>query len=87
MTIQLTTQQWADIQQERDQPVRVSDPAQSASFVLVRADVYERFKSLFEEDPVTAQERQFQLQQFGRRAGWDDPALDVYADLDPRRQP
>ena len=58
----------------------------SAAFALVRADVYERFKALFEEDPVTEQERLFQLQQFGKRAGWDDPEMDVYNDLAPRRQ-
>lgn len=87
MTICLTKDQWADVVQASEVPVRVSDPAQSAMFVLVRADVYERFKSLFEEDPVTEQERLFQLQQFGRRAGWDDPEMDVYDDLDPRRKP
>jgi hypothetical protein len=87
MSIQLTAEQWSDIEREGEQPVRVSDPSHSASFVLVRAEVYERFKSLFEEDPVTPAEREFQLQQFGRRAGWDDPAMDVYDDLDPRRQP
>ena len=54
--------------------------------MLVRAEVYERFKSLFEEDPVTEQERLFQLQQFGKRAGWDDPEMDIYDELDPRRK-
>lgn len=78
MTIQLTTEQWADLQQGAEGPPRVSDPAQTSTFVLVRADVYERFKSLFEEDPVTEKERAFHLQQFGKRAGWDDPAMDVY---------
>ncbi len=85
MTIQLTEDQWASIQGDEG-PARVSDPAHSATFVLVRADVYERFKSLFEADPVTEQERLFQLQQFGKRAGWDDPEMDVYDDLDPRRK-
>ena len=85
MTIQLTEEQWATMQ-TGDLPVRVSDPARSATFVLVRADVYERFKSLFEEDPATEQERLFQLQQFGKRAGWDDPEMDVYDELDPRRK-
>ncbi len=84
MPIQLTEEQWANVQRD-ELPVRVSDPARSATFVLVRAEVYERFKSLFEEDPVTEQERLFQLQQFGRRAGWDDPEMDVYDELDPRR--
>ncbi len=44
------------------------------------------FGSLFEEDPVTEKERLFQLEQFGKRAGWDDPAMDMYDDLDPRRK-
>lgn len=83
MSIDLTTEQWADIRQG-EHPVRVNDPSHNAAFVLVRADVYERFKSLFEEDPVTATERLEQLRRFGQRAGWDDPAMDVYDDLDPR---
>jgi len=87
MTICLTEDQWADVVHGSEVPVRVSDPARSAMFVLVRVDVYERFKSLFEEDPVTEQERLFQLQQFGKRAGWDDPEMDVYDNLDPRRKP
>ncbi len=85
MTIQLTEEQWADVQ-GGELPVRVSDPARSATFVLVRADVYERFKSLFEEDPITEQERLFHLRQFGKRAGWEDPEMDVYDELDPRRK-
>jgi hypothetical protein len=82
MTIQLTEEQWANMQ-GGETPVRVSDPARHTTFVLVRADVYERFKSLFEADPVTEQERLFQLRQFGKRAGWDDPAMDIY---DPVRE-
>ena len=85
MQIELTAEQWANVRQA-ECPVRVSDPSHSASFVLLRAEVYERFKSLFEEDPVSDKERQFHLQQFGRRAGWDDPAMDVYDELDPRRK-
>ena len=85
MTIQLTEEQWANMQ-GHEVPMRVSDPAKSTTFVLVRADVYDRFKSLFEEDPLTEQERLFQLQQFGKRAGWDDPAMDIYDDLDPGRK-
>jgi hypothetical protein len=86
MPIQLTEAQWANVVQGNEVPVRVSDPAQSTTFVLVRAELYERLKSLFEEDPVTERERLFQLEQFGKRAGWDDPEMDVYNDLDPRRQ-
>ena len=85
MPILLTERQWAAVQKGAEIPVRVQDPTQSANFVLLRAEVYERFRSIFEEDPMTDAERRFQLQQFGRRAGWDDPEMDVYDELDPRR--
>lgn len=86
MSIRLTEEQWADVQKGTEVPIRVNGPNENASFVLVRADVYDRFKSLFEEDPVTERERLYQLEQFGRRAGWDDPEMDVYDELDPRRK-
>ena len=86
MTIHLTDDQWAEVQQQAQHPIRVRGPEQQGEFVLLKAEVYERFKSLFDEDPVTQEERRFHLQQFGRRAGWDDPAMDVYDELDPRRK-
>ena len=42
----------------------VVDPATSQEYVLVRAEVYAKLKAIV--DGVT------------KRAGWDDPALDVY---------
>ena len=86
MSIQLTDDQWSEVQQSSELPVRVSHPSHSAGFVLMKADIYDRFKALFEEVPVADQERRFQLEQFGRRAGWDDPAMDIYDDLDPRHK-
>ena len=85
MSIRLTNEQWAAVQEGQESPVRVSDPSQTVGFVLIQADVYERFRALFEDVPVTEQERAQQLQEFGKRAGWDDSAMDVYAELDPRR--
>jgi len=41
MSIQLTEDQWANVLQGNEIPVRVSDPAQSEKFVLLRADVAE----------------------------------------------
>lgn len=86
MPITLTNAQCRTCSRQLRPPIRVSDPSQSAMFVLLRAEVYERFKSLFEGDPVTQRERLSHLQQFGRRAGWDDPEMDVYDDLDPRHK-
>lgn len=79
MPIQLTDDQWVSVQQGGEAPVRVNTPADRSAFVLLPTEVYERFKALFEDDPVTAAERREHLQQFGRRAGWD-PEMDVYDD-------
>ena len=85
MTIHLTPEQWHSVQEGLGSPVSVRDPSDTEAFVLLRADVYERFRALFEDVPMTDQERKQQLQQFGKRAGWDDPEMDIYNDLDPRR--
>ena len=45
-------------------PVRVRDPETNETYVLVREDAYRKMREVI--DGVT------------RRAGWDDPALDVY---------
>jgi hypothetical protein len=52
--------------QELDKPelVRLRDPKTDETYVLVRADVYERMRAVIDG--------------FTRRAGWDDPELDVY---------
>lgn len=86
MTIQLTPEQWHTVLEGQGSPVRVSDPSDTETFVLLRFEIYERFRSLFEDVPVSQEERQYQLQQFGKRAGWDDPEMDIYNDLDPRRR-
>jgi hypothetical protein len=59
MPIQLTEDQWASVLGTAERPVRVTDPGCSNTYVLVQENVYERFKSLFEADPVTGQERLF----------------------------
>jgi hypothetical protein len=60
--IELTEEQ----RQELDKPehARACDPKTKETYVLVRADVYERMRSVIDG--------------FTRRAGWDDPELDVY---------
>jgi len=87
MTIRLTDDQWTSAMASGESPVRIMNPAETEKFVLMRADVYERLLPLIEDVPLTEQERLFQLEQFGKRAGWDDPEMDVYNSLDPRRQP
>ncbi len=58
MAIQLTSEQWANIEPQGATPVPVSDPSQTVDYVLLRADLYNRFRALFEDVPVSHQERQ-----------------------------
>jgi hypothetical protein len=48
-------------------PARLRDPQTGESYVLVRADVYERMRAIIDG--------------YTRRAGWDDPEMDVYDEL------
>ena len=69
-------------------PLRLTDPETHAEYVLLQADMYDQLHELFyNEIPLTLDERRAVLIQAGLRAGWDDPEMDVYNDLDPRRQP
>jgi hypothetical protein len=61
--IELTKEQQA-LAQTGEQPPCVCDPETGTTYVLLRADIYERFRAMIESAT--------------RRAGWDDPALDTY---------
>lgn len=43
--------------------------------------------ALYADSVLNAAERRAVLIQAGLRAGWDDPEMDIYNELDPRRQP
>lgn len=60
--IDLTEEQLREL--GNGEPAKLHDPRTDQTYVLVRADVYERMRAIV--DGVT------------KRAGWDDPALDAY---------
>lgn len=66
------------------EPLRLLDAETNQSYVLLPSESYDRFKSLFEDDPLTIDEQRELLRRAGERAGWDDPEMDVYNDMDPR---
>ncbi len=39
----------------------------------------------YDDSPLTEKEQSALLVEFGLRAGWDDPEMDVYNELDPRK--
>jgi hypothetical protein len=60
--IELTDEQRRELDQEV--PARARDPKTNETYVLVRADEYDKMRTVIDGA--------------ARRAGWDDPALDVY---------
>ena len=68
-----------------DTPLRTIHPVTGKIFFLVGEAEYERLKPIFEGVPLTRQEQQFQLREAGRRAGWDEPAMDAYDHYDDHR--
>ena len=69
-------------------PLRLTDPETHAEYVLLQADMYDQLHGLFDDaTSLTPDERRVVLLQAGVRAGWDDPEMDIYNDLDPRRHP
>jgi hypothetical protein len=66
-------------------PVTVVDPQTRTEYVVVRADVYERIKSLFEADGLSSDEKRILLADSGKRAGWTSAEMDEYDDYDAHR--
>jgi hypothetical protein len=73
--IELTSQQRPELSEA---PPRVLDPLTGNIYILISEDVYERIQDLLVADRLTLSEQQTLLQAAGRRAGWDDPEMDVY---------
>ena len=73
--IELSEQQQQELGAE---PPRAIDPATGTTYVLVREDLYERMRDLLVPDKLTREEQQALLRAAGKRAGWDDPEMDIY---------
>ncbi len=70
-----------------DGPVRLTDPETRAEYVVLPAERYDRLLGPigYDDGPLTPEERHFLIRQAGERAGWDDPEMDIYDELDPRK--
>jgi hypothetical protein len=69
-------------------PVRLTNPRTHDEYVLISAEEYDRLQgTVISHDSLTKDEQRAALIAAGLRAGWDDPAMDIYNDLDPRLSP
>lgn len=85
MSIELTEQQQRTLDAEAGTPM-VIDPRTNETYVLLRAEIYQRFRALFSDDFQAEDAFQAQIES-AAEAGWNDPVMDIYNELDPRRQP
>jgi len=85
--IELTPEQRRAVARHQGSPPRAIDPDTQTGFVLIREETYDRIKALVAEEDESQLPRALYphvMEIFGRE-GWDDPAMDVYDELDPRR--
>lgn len=87
--IELTPEQRRAVAAQQEAPPRAVDPDTQTTYVLIREEVYDRLKTLLGEgqDGDFARDLYPRVMEVFGREGWDDPAMDVYDELDPRRQP
>ena len=85
--IELTREQRQAVAQQGEIPPRAVDPDTHTTYVLIREEVYAQVKALLgheSSDRFLHDMYPHVMEVFGR-TGWDDPAMDIYNDLDPRR--
>jgi hypothetical protein len=86
MNLKLTNELRQAMAAQPDEPVRLVDERTNTVYVLLRADRYEQLKALLPEQEFHVRAMYPHLAKVFGPAGWDDPAMDVYDQLDPRRQ-
>jgi hypothetical protein len=80
--IELTEQQRQALDERPGEPLQLFDPRTNRAYVLLTAEQYERIRGMIDPGPLTPDERRVILRGVWRRAGWDDPRMDVYNHLD-----
>jgi hypothetical protein len=81
--MELTEEQRRELREASGEIIMLRDPETQQKYVLLRADVYERLKGLVYDDSAPSDdEKRLQLAESGKRAGWDDPEMNVYDNYD-----
>jgi alpha-D-ribose 1-methylphosphonate 5-phosphate C-P lyase len=79
--IELSEDQVLILQNDDNEPHDVVNPRTREHYVLVRREVYERLRGLRNEDFTAEDAFRAQIES-AATAGWDDPALDIYNDIE-----
>ena len=82
--IQLPNELRQAVAERGGKPESLVDPATRETFVLVRSELYERLVQLvYDDGDQSVAEAYPLLDEMAAKAGWDDPAMDIYNDLAP----
>jgi hypothetical protein len=84
MSIELTQDQQKALDAQPG-PRTIVDPRTNTTYVLLRTDVYERVCKIVDADFEAEDAFQAQIES-AAAAGWSDSAMDVYDQMDPRRE-
>ena len=76
------------IKDAQEDPVRLVDPETDVEYVVLPVETFELMRKgvYYDDSPITEGEEKALLIEFGKRAGWDDPEMDIYNDLAPREE-
>jgi hypothetical protein len=85
--IELTEEQRQQLRQANGTEVRLRDSQAGREYVILPAEIYDRLRALLYDDGDWTPEEQLSLlAESGKRAGWDDPEMDVYDNYDENRK-
>ena len=75
------------IKDSQKDPVRLVDPETNVEYVVLPVETFERMRKgvYYDDGPITEEEQTALLIEMGLSIGWDDPEMDVYNDMVPRR--
>ena len=85
MTPKLTSDQRQAIEETGVKPVYLIDADTNTSYVLLRADQFEKVKSLVGDEAELDPRTTYSAIDETFREGWDDPAMDIYDNYDAHR--
>ncbi len=75
------------VQDSKDNFVRLVDPETNAEYVVLPAKTFDQIQEglFYDDGPLSDEEQSELLVEMGLSMGWDNPEMDVYNELDPRR--
>lgn len=69
----------------KDAPLQLMDPRNKQVYVLIGQEEYDSIRKLLDDQPADVRQLYPIMARVFGPAGWDDPEMDIYDELDPRR--